>query len=280
MATVPFPEVKDRNVATPSRVRLTKAVGIEDDEVFDVEPVPGTVYDEGTPLNKEFFDALKRYIDASSGAGEIIPIQYGGTGANNVEDARTNLDVYSKGEVDEELDRTAGLIEPHINRKVTDSTQGNGVHGFYIDQDYLMWVDPNGDGSFEPMPSYITGNGNNGELEDIAMRIGSFSNAGAGWNTFKYPSAQIFEDTPFVLAWCEDPSYIVQIKNPDFDGFLYQLLNPIGISVSTGNFYTGASTGTSVAHSLHSLVTDVQSAPSTVNDPLVIHYVAISYWGE
>lgn len=261
MAEVTFPEVKDRNVATPSRVRITKAVGIEGDDIYDVEAIPGTVYEEGTPLNKEFFDALKRYIDASSGAGEIVGIAYGGTGADNVADARTNLEVYSKAEVDEELDRTAGLIEPHITRRVTDST--DGVHGFYIDQNYTMWIDPDGDGVFEEMPSDIIGGGNNGELEDIVMRIGSFSNIGAGWNTFTYPTDQMLEDVPFILAWCENPDYEVQIKNPTLTSFLYQLVKPSVTTTKSGSYLSTA---------VHSY--------DTTSESLMIHYVAISYWGD
>lgn len=147
MAEVQFPEVKDRNVATPSRVRLTKAVGIEDDSVFDVEAVPGTVYEEGTPLNKEFFDKLKLYMDNNVGSPDNpVPITNGGTGANSVEGARTNLDVYSTIEVDEIVERAGAKIDPHINSKVTDTPEG--VHGVYIDDERRIWTDPDGDGSF------------------------------------------------------------------------------------------------------------------------------------
>lgn len=148
MATVEFPEVKDRNVATPSRVRLTKAVGIEDDEVFDVEPVPGSIYEEGTPLNKKFFDALKNYIDNNVGSPDNpIPVTNGGTGASTAEGARTNLGVYSKTEIDEQLERTSKLIEPHIASRVTDTPEG--IHGLYIDADGRQWIDPDGDGQLQ-----------------------------------------------------------------------------------------------------------------------------------
>lgn len=148
MATVEFPEVKDRNVATPSRVRLTKAVGIEDNEVFDVEPVPGSIYEEGTPLNKEFFDALKNYIDNNVGSPDNpIPVTNGGTGASTAEGARTNLEVYSKTEIDEQFKRTSNLIEPHIASRVTDAPEG--IHGFYIDAEGRQWTDPDGDGQLQ-----------------------------------------------------------------------------------------------------------------------------------
>lgn len=147
MAEVQFPEVKDRNVATPSRVRITKAVGIEDDNVFDVEAVPGTVYEEGTPLNKEFFDKLKLYMDNNVGSPDNpVPITNGGTGANTAEGARTNLGVYSTTEVDEIVERAGAKIDPHINSKITDAPEG--VHGIYIDDERRIWTDPDGDGSF------------------------------------------------------------------------------------------------------------------------------------
>lgn len=220
MAEVPFPEVKDRNVATPSRVRLTKAVDIEDDEVFDVEAEPGTVYEEGTPLNKEFFDALKRYIDASSGAGEILGIAYGGTGADNAADARTNLEVYSKAEVDEELDRTAGLIEPHITRRVTDST--DGVHGFYIDQDYVMWIDPDGDGVFEEMSTPLMVGW---PADESSTYTAVATNAGSGWNTQTYPVSTLSSDLQHVTAWVNDSNYDVQTLDASNGSFLYKVVD-------------------------------------------------------
>lgn len=221
---VEFPTVEDRNVATPSRVKLVKAVGIEEEDVYDVVPEPGTVYAEGTPLNKAFFDQLKRYIDASSGAGEILGIQYGGTGADNEADARTNLDVYSKGEVDEAIDRTKSLIEPHITRRVTDTT--DGVHGFYIDEDYTMWIDPDGDGVYEAMPTPpITG----WPADESSTYTAVATNAGSGWNTQTYPVSTLSSGSQHVTAWVNDPNYDVQTLDISDGSFLYKV-----VDVNTG----------------------------------------------
>lgn len=57
-----WPTVVDRNVAQPSRVKLTPAYAAGDD-VYDVTPIPGTVAAEGTLLNKALFDGEKAYID-------------------------------------------------------------------------------------------------------------------------------------------------------------------------------------------------------------------------
>lgn len=59
-----WPTVKDRNVATPSRVQLNK-VDLEPtiENVYDVEPITGTVSEQGTPVNKALFDAIHDYVD-------------------------------------------------------------------------------------------------------------------------------------------------------------------------------------------------------------------------
>lgn len=72
-----WPTVVDRNVAQPSRVKLTPAYAAGDD-VYDVTPIPGTVAAEGTLLNKALFDGEKAYVDqndipfvATTGTGEV-----------------------------------------------------------------------------------------------------------------------------------------------------------------------------------------------------------------
>ena len=65
------------------------------------------------------------------------------------------------------------------------------------------------------------GNGDAGELEDTTMEVGSFSNAGAGWNTFNFREA--FDAPPNVVATPEDFDGIVQIKSITAEGFLYCL---------------------------------------------------------
>lgn len=56
-----WPTVANRNVAQPSRVRLTQAAGTDAD-VYDVTPVPGTVVNEGTLINQALFDQMEQYV--------------------------------------------------------------------------------------------------------------------------------------------------------------------------------------------------------------------------
>lgn len=63
------------------------------------------------------------------------------------------------------------------------------------------------------------GSGDVGELEDYSVETGTFANAGAGWNTFKFREA--FEAPPVVVLQAENFDGIVQIKTITAEGFLY-----------------------------------------------------------
>ena len=82
------------------------------------------------------------------------------------------------------------------------------------------------------------GNGDVGDLEDTVLEVGTITNAGAGWNTFKFREA--FDAAPQVVCQAEDFDGIVQVKSVTADGFLYCLR-----TLSTGSYYTGGSSGTS-----------------------------------
>lgn len=62
MALKAWPTVTNRNVAQPSRVRLSTAPEAGAD-VYDVTPVPGTVMAEGTLINEALFSGEKAYVD-------------------------------------------------------------------------------------------------------------------------------------------------------------------------------------------------------------------------
>lgn len=91
------------------------------------------------------------------------------------------------------------------------------------------------------------GSGDAGELEDTTMEVGSFTNAGAGWNTFTFREA--FEAPPNVVTTLEEFDGVVQIKSVTAEGFLYCLRT---------NSSSSATTATAV----------------------VVHYVAVEYGGE
>lgn len=67
----------DRNVQYPTRYKLTKVDGTDD--IYDMEPAPGTVTEEGTLLNKNTL--LK---DATASLYEIPPEQFPGVVPDDV----------------------------------------------------------------------------------------------------------------------------------------------------------------------------------------------------
>lgn len=108
-----------------------------------------------------------------------------------------------------------------------------------------------------------------GELQDTEMEVGTITNAGAGWNTFKFREA--FEGVPQVTCQAEDFDGVVLVKDITAEGFLYCLRK-----LQTGIYYTGDSTGTNPSHSATTLV----SGTTTTADSIKINYIAVEYGGE
>lgn len=108
-----------------------------------------------------------------------------------------------------------------------------------------------------------------GELQDTEMEVGTFTNSGAGWNTFKFREA--FEGVPQVTCQAENFDGVVLIKDITAEGFLYCLR-----TLQTGSYYTGGSTGTNPSHSATTLV----SGTTTTADSIKINYIAVEYGGE
>lgn len=108
-----------------------------------------------------------------------------------------------------------------------------------------------------------------GELQDTEMEVGTITNSGAGWNTFKFREA--FEGIPQVVCQAEDFDGVVLVKDITAESFLYCLRK-----LQTGSYYTGSATGTNPSHSANTLV----SGTTTTADAIKINYVAIEYGGE
>lgn len=108
-----------------------------------------------------------------------------------------------------------------------------------------------------------------GELQDTEMEVDTFTNAGAGWNTFKFREA--FEGVPQVTCQAENFDGVVLVKDITAEGFLYCLR-----TLQTGSYYTGGSTGTNPSHSATTLV----SGTTTTADAVKINYIAVEYGGE
>lgn len=113
------------------------------------------------------------------------------------------------------------------------------------------------------------GGGDIGELEDTALEVGSFTNAGAGWNTYHF--RETFDAAPQVLLQAEDFEGVVLIKSITAEGFLYCLR-----TLSTGDYYTAAGTVASSTHSANTLV----NGTTTTNAEVKINYLAVEYGGE
>ena len=108
-----------------------------------------------------------------------------------------------------------------------------------------------------------------GELQDTEMEVGTITNAGAGWNTFKFREA--FEGVPQVTCQAEDFDGVALVKDITAEGFLYCLRK-----LQTGSYYTGDSTGTNPSHKETTLV----SGTTTTADSIKINYIAGEYGGE
>lgn len=113
------------------------------------------------------------------------------------------------------------------------------------------------------------GSGDAGALDDTEIEVGTITNSGAGWNSFKF--REPFEDVPQVVCQAEDFDGIVQVKSITADGFLYCLR-----TLSTGSYYTGGSSGSTPSHSANTLV----NGSTTTATAVKIRYMAIEYGGE
>ncbi|WP_087066447.1 hypothetical protein [Intestinibacillus massiliensis] len=128
-----------------------------------------------------------------------------------------------------------------------------------------------------------------GELDDYRMETGTFQNAGAGWNTFRFREA--FDEAPRVTVTAYDFAGFVMVKGVTAEGFLYCLRIPgwsggTPGSVSSEKVFVGAATGTSPAHNEKTVVTAVNlptmqtATTATTSAAVEIGYIAVEYGGD
>lgn len=196
--------------------------------------------------------ALKNLLKGETGAQQIGVTPFPGVGSELLQDALQELQQH----ID---DIQAGIIPDY------------GVTWEKLAQDIVDEIEK------------ITPSRASTELDDYTMETGTFENAGAGWNSFRF--REVFEGVPVVTVtpvafsgWCE-------VKEITGEGFLYCLRKP-GIaagSVSTKSVYVGAGTGTSPSHSAQTVVTGA-TLPTyqaeTTADKVQISYTAIEYGGD
>ena len=127
------------------------------------------------------------------------------------------------------------------------------------------------------------GGGASGALDDLEIRVGSFVNAGAGWNSYRFPVP--FEGTPQVILQTENFPGWAEIRSITAEGFLYCLRQPVYTegSVSTGSYYTASGTASSSSHSSKTLVSDVtlpKAENKTTSEAVRVHWMAVEYNGD
>lgn len=128
-----------------------------------------------------------------------------------------------------------------------------------------------------PTPHFST------ELDDYTAEIGRLTNAGAGWNTYRFRTP--FQGVPVVMVQpAVEFSGWVEVKQVTETGFLYCLrrskLTPG--TATTAPVYVGNGSGTSPAHSAKTVVTAVTQASlvsETVSDKVELAYIALEYGG-
>lgn len=132
-----------------------------------------------------------------------------------------------------------------------------------------------------------------GELEDVKVRTGTFTNAGAGWNTFAFPES--FDEVPVIVCNCD--GYTVEVKSVTTEQFLYRVVEGAAgasLSTTTTTLYRNSSPSSTYRYVMALSYTNYTSSfkvltgatlsgggeASTVSDAVEIRWAAIEYAGE
>lgn len=131
------------------------------------------------------------------------------------------------------------------------------------------------------------------ELDDYTVETGSFVNAGAGWNTFRFRHP--FDGVPVVTVTPKEFNGFCEMKNVSREGFLYCVRKPqleggsaTEGAVTTATGYIGSGTGTSPSHSQITYVSGVTLptvklptyGTATTAEKIEIDYIAIEFGGD
>ncbi len=146
------------------------------------------------------------------------------------------------------------------------------------------------------LASMQSGSSESGAWEDTSFECGTFTNAGAGWNSYRF--RETFDAPPQVLLTAEDFEGTVLVKEVTAEGFLYCLKLPTkaeGLllvstagTVTTKSVYVGQQSGAGGNNISQRVVTDVlfpsltlaDSEITTTAQSIKINYFAIEYGGE
>lgn len=239
-------------------VALQDTGGAADIGVTPFEGVTATNAQQALQQLQANLISLRTLLRSKAGAGQIGVTPFPGVGSELLQEALQE-------------------IQQHINDIQVGMIPDYGVTWEKLAQDIVDEIEK------------ITPSRASGELDDYTMETGTFENAGAGWNSFRFRSP--FDGIPVVTVTPQDFSGWCEVKEISCEGFLYCLRRP-GItggtagSVSTKSVYVAGGTGTSPSHSAQTLVDGVTlpTLPTyqaeTTADKVKINYSAIEYGGD
>lgn len=130
------------------------------------------------------------------------------------------------------------------------------------------------------------------ELDDYTVETGTFVNAGAGWNAYRFHCP--FASPPAVTLTAEAFEGYAEVRDVTAEGFLYRLRSPEWTNgqdgtegkVTTESIYVATGTGSSPSHSSKTVVTGVtlptlpEWKMTATGEKYKIHYIAVAYGGE
>lgn len=114
-----------------------------------------------------------------------------------------------------------------------------------------------------------SGSGDVADLEDTALEVGSFTNAAAGWNTYRFREA--FDAPPQVVLSAEAFEGMMQLQNITAESFQYCLR-----VLSSASYYTATGTASTSANTANTLVNGTTTTAAAIK----INYLAVEYGGE
>ena len=216
--------------------------------------------------------AYAALVASAEGAGKVGVTPFKGVASATVQAALEEI----RAQID---DVVAGIIPDYgvttiklaLEAVTTDRLAAQSVTADRLAKDVLDLIE-----AAEPARS-------TNELDDYTMETGSFVNAGAGWNTFKFRHS--FEGVPVVTVTPKEFDGFCEIRSVTAEGFLYCLRKPQlqDGEVTTATGYIGGGTGTAPSHSQITYVSGVTLptfSTTTTADKTEMDYIAIEYGGD
>lgn len=114
-------EVTDRVVQYPRRFKLTKVEGTEDE--YELTPVPGTVQEAGTPINKELFDSIKTDIESEKTSRESKDTEHDTAITSNSE----AISAEAKTRAQADIDLASKITAEEKERKAADIALSDSI---------------------------------------------------------------------------------------------------------------------------------------------------------